>query len=230
LSPGPTGSSLGWNIIDNSNGDNLGVTFDFLNTLGETELLSSPRVTTMNQKPAVIADVTEEYFQIGLITQVVAIQGTQGTTSNTATSSFSQPILESFIFGYTLSVTPYIADNKVRLWLNPQVTEKLGEKTFVVNNTINGEPQSSILTFPTVGTQSVWTNVNVSDGDTLVLGGLITDKSIKEENKVPYLSKIPVIGFFFRGKSKQVDQGSLLIFVTPTIIDPSGSRYFAPAE
>jgi len=45
---------------------------------------------------------------------------------------------------------------------------------------------------------------------------------------VPYLGDIPVLGFFFRGKSREVSQSSLLIFVTPTIIDPSGARYFEP--
>jgi type IV pilus assembly protein PilQ len=58
----------------------------------------------------------------------------------------------------------------------------------------------------------------------------VTDRSTREQNNVPYLSKIPVVGFFFRGKSKQVSQASLLIFVTPTIIDPSGSRTFEPAQ
>ena len=227
LSPGPAGAALGWNIIDNSNGDNLSVTFEFLETLGETEVLSSPRVTTMNQKPAVIADITEEYFLIGLFRSVFFVTDTGTDSSPPLQNVIETPVIESFIFGYTLSVTPYISGDQVRLWLNPQVTDKTGvEKTFEVTSTINGEDSTTVLTFPTVRTQSVWTNVVVNDGDTLVLGGLITDRSTKEQNNVPYLSKIPFLGFFFRGKSTQISQSSLLIFVTPTIIDPSGSRTF----
>ena len=66
----------------------------------------------------------------------------------------------------------------------------------------------------------------VIDGDTIVLGGLIEDNTSRGEQRVPYISDIPVIGYFFRGKSKSVRQSSLLIFVTPTIIDRSGARYF----
>lgn len=229
FSPGPDGASIGWSIIDNANGTGVNVTFEFLNQLGETEVLSSPRVTTMNQKPAVIADITEEYFQIGLLQSIIFVQDT-GTDGSPPTQNLIQsPIIEAFIFGYTLSVTPYIAGDQVRLWLNPQVTDKTGvEKTFTFNTAVNGEPVTNNLTFPTVRTQSVWTNVIVSDGDTLVLGGLITDRTTKNESKVPYLGDIPVIGFFFRGKSREVSQSSLLIFVTPTIIDPSGARYFEP--
>jgi type IV pilus assembly protein PilQ len=179
----------------------------------------------------VIADITEEYFLIGLFSQVFFVTDT-GTDSSPPLQNVTQiPIIESFIFGYTLSVTPYVSGDQIRLWLNPQVTDKTGvEKTFEFTNVFNGEPQTTVLTFPTVRTQSVWTNVVVNDGDTLVLGGLVTDRSTREQNTVPYLSKIPVVGFFFRGKSKQVSQASLLIFVTPTIIDPSGSRTFEPAQ
>jgi len=67
----------------------------------------------------------------------------------------------------------------------------------------------------------------VHDGDTLVLGGLVQDKTIHNNQKMPYLADIPLIGFFFRGKSKEVSQSSLLIFVTPDIIDTTGARFFS---
>jgi len=79
---------------------------------------------------------------------------------------------------------------------------------------------------PNTSTQAVWTNVIVHDGDTLVLGGLVSDSTVKGLHKMPYLADIPVIGFFFRGKSRSVRQSSLLIFVTPTIIDTTGARFF----
>ena len=66
----------------------------------------------------------------------------------------------------------------------------------------------------------------MNDGDTLVLGGLVTDTTIQGEGRFPYLADIPLIGYFFRGKSAEVRQSSLLIFVTPDIIDTTGARYF----
>ena len=55
---------------------------------------------------------------------------------------------------------------------------------------------------------------------------LIQDRTLTGTHKLPYLSDIPFIGFFFRGKAKEVKQSSLLIFVTPEIIDSTGARFF----
>jgi general secretion pathway protein D len=134
---------------------------------------------------------------------------------------------EAFNFGITLSVTPQISgSDQVRLWLNPQVTTRGLEKSFTQRSVINGTEIEDTITLPNTTTQSVWTNVIVHDGDTLVLGGLVSDETIKGHHKMPYIADIPVLGFFFRGKSRQVKQSSLLIFVTPTIIDTTGARFF----
>jgi general secretion pathway protein D len=230
FSPGPGSVGLGVSIIDNANGDNLSVTFDAMDSVGEVELLSAPRVTTMNQKPAVIADFTEEYFQIGAtIDEFIVTQGTQTTATEPVLSRSVRPIIQSFLFGFSLSVTPYISGDQIRLWLNPQVINRAGTKQFQAIFGSADNSQNVAIELPTVNTQSVWTNVIVSDGDTLVLGGLVRDDTTKSVSKFPYLGDIPLIGFFFRGKSRSVNQSSLMIFVTPTIIDPSGARSFEPA-
>ncbi|MFP6596629.1 MAG: hypothetical protein VCC01_04170, partial [Candidatus Hydrogenedentota bacterium] len=97
---------------------------------------------------------------------------------------------------------------------------------FNITQLIGGSALTQPIRFPIFTTKSVWTNVIVYDGDTIVLGGLIEDSSARNELKVPYLANIPLIGYFFRGKSKTTVQSSLLIFVTPTIIDRSGARFF----
>ena len=109
------------------------------------------------------------------------------------------------------------------MWMNPTVTKIIGTKEFPVVSSFDTNDRVS---FPIYTTKSVWTNVIVLDGDTVVLGGLIEDNTNRNEERLPYVSDIPVIGYFFRGKSKSVTQSSLLIFVTPTIIDRSGARYF----
>lgn len=230
VNPGPPGNfRLVGSIFDNADGDQLRVAFEFLDSVGETELLSAPRVTTMNQKPAVIADITEEFFLVGVQTDAQVVTATGGDNAGTVINTFQTQILESFIFGFTLSVTPQIADNQVRLWLNPQVTNRQGVSEFTIQNNVGGATNENTIAIPIVRTQSVWTNVVVNDGDTLVLGGLVTDRTEKNETRFPYLADIPVLGFFFRGKSREVSQSSLLIFVTPTIIDPSGARSFEPS-
>jgi len=112
------------------------------------------------------------------------------------------------------------------LWLNPQVTTRGTEKKFTQTTVIDDQERISEFTLPSTSTQAVWTNVIVHDGDTLVLGGLVADQTVKGKQKLPYLADIPVLGSLFRGKHRQVRQSSLLIFVTPDIIDTTGARFF----
>jgi type II secretory pathway component GspD/PulD (secretin) len=173
----------------------------------------------MNQKPAMMADFTTQWFLTQVSNQQTTQIGQAGNTQNNATNvQFTQ-----FNDGIAFSVTPQISGNQVRLWMNPTVSDLIGEQSFLIP--VQGS-DPIVATFPIITTKSVWTNVIVFDGDTLVLGGLIEDTTAREEVRVPYLAGIPLIGYFFRGKSKTIRQNSLLIFVTPTIVDRSGARYF----
>ena len=212
-------------VLQNRDGDKLSVTFDYLNSLDESELLSAPRVTTMNRKPAVVADFQTEYFIGQIYTEVYTSGATLGGAPTTSVIQNPQPM--SFNFGIALSVTPQIRDNdQVRLWLNPEVRTRTGEKVFEQQSIIQGSEITNRLILPTTSWQAVWTNVIVHDGDTLVLGGLVQDRTVAGEQKMPYIADIPLIGFFFRGKSREVKQSSLLIFVTPDIVDSTGARFF----
>ncbi|MCX8064974.1 MAG: hypothetical protein N3G21_07360, partial [Candidatus Hydrogenedentes bacterium] len=218
--------SLITKIIDNADGDKLSVAFDYLNSLRESELLSAPRVTTMNRKPAVVADFQTEYYLTQVYNEVYLTEG--GFGGSQTQSVITQPQFSPFNFGIALSVTPQIRDNdQVRLWLNPEVRARIGEKKFTQKNVIGTSEVTTEIILPTTSWQAAWTNVIVHDGDTLVLGGLVQDKTIRSNQKMPYLADIPVLGFFFRGKSREVQQSSLLIFVTPDIIDTTGARFFS---
>ncbi|OQC04787.1 MAG: Type IV pilus biogenesis and competence protein PilQ precursor [Candidatus Hydrogenedentes bacterium ADurb.Bin101] len=226
----PSTFSILGNILENADGDKLSVTFDYLDGLEESELLSAPRVTTMNRKPAVIADFATEYFVSSVNTEVYNNLGYGLSTG--ATTSFVQNVTpQPYNFGIALSVTPQIRDNnQVRLWLNPEVRTKTGTKSFEQKQIISGQEIVNEINLPTTSWQAVWTNVIVHDGDTLVLGGLVQDQSSKTDHKMPYVADIPVIGFFFRGSKKEVKQSSLLIFVTPDIVDSTGARFFDVTE
>ncbi|MCC6153120.1 MAG: hypothetical protein IT367_05145 [Candidatus Hydrogenedentes bacterium] len=228
--PGPAGEfNLAYTILNNADGDKVSVVFDYLNSLAETELLSAPRVTTLNRKPAVIADILTQTFNTQVISTLLTSDNAFGGTGTVAASQ--QLVFQQFTFGITLSVTPQISGgNQVRLWLNPQVTAQVGQDEFVQRTVVNNEELTANIRFPRVSIQAVWTNVIVHDGDTLVLGGLINDNTTRANKKLPYLADIPVLGFFFRGKSTQIEQKSLLIFVTTDIIDPTGARFFEASE
>ena len=226
----PSTFSLMGSILSNADGDELSVTFDYLDGLDESELLSAPRVTTMNRKPAVIADFATEYFISSVNTQVLSYPGSS-VGGSPSTSFFQNITPQAYNFGIALSVTPQIRDNnQVRLWLNPEVRTRTGAKSFEQKQVIDGQEIVNEVNLPTTSWQAVWTNVIVHDGDTLVLGGLVQDQSSRAERKLPYLADIPVIGFFFRGSTREVKQSSLLIFVTPDIIDSTGARFFDVTE
>jgi type IV pilus assembly protein PilQ len=71
---------------------------------------------------------------------------------------------------------------------------------------------------PTVTRRSADTHLVVNNGETVVLGGIITKSESQSESGVPFLSDIPVIGWLFKKKSKQENETELMIFITPTVI------------
>ena len=74
------------------------------------------------------------------------------------------------------------------------------------------------------------TSAIVWDGQTVVLGGLITENVTKLKDKVPLLGDLPLVGRLFRSESSSTSKKNLMIFVTPTIIDPAGNRFHTEDE
>ena len=87
-----------------------------------------------------------------------------------------------------------------------------------------GEPLTAELPLPHFREREVVTTCNVWDGQTVVLGGLIGETITKINDKVPMLGDLPLVGKLFQSQSSDATKENLLIFVTPTIIDPAGNR------
>ena len=83
---------------------------------------------------------------------------------------------------------------------------------------------TQITPLPIFRLRQVVTSAIVWDGQTVVLGGLLLDETTKTKDKVPFLGDMPFLGRLFRSESTQSKKTSLVIFVTPTIIDPAGNR------
>src|SRR5262249_30862878 len=86
-----------------------------------------------------------------------------------------------------------------------------------------GTPLTARLPLPRFRVRQVLTSAIVWDGQTVMLGGLIAEDVSKQKDKVPFLGDIPVLGRLFRSESSQTTKKNLVIFVTPTIIDPAGN-------
>jgi type IV pilus assembly protein PilQ len=151
-------------------------------------VVSSPRVITANQKEAVIEQGTEIPYQ-------------QSASSGATTIAFKKAVL-------SLKVTPQITpDNRIILDLDVK-KDTIG--TVVVS--------SGGVNVPAIDTQEITTQVLVNDGQTVVLGGILSTTSRDQSTKVPYLGDIPVLGNLFKQTTKIDDKDELLIFVTPKII------------
>jgi general secretion pathway protein D len=94
----------------------------------------------------------------------------------------------------------------------------------------NQNSLSSPIPAPHFRNRQVVTSAIVWDGQTIVLGGLISEDVTKVKDKVPVLGDLPLLGRFFRSEASQTRKKNLVIFVTPTIIDPAGHRLHSEEE
>ncbi|MBI5882734.1 MAG: type IV pilus secretin PilQ [Elusimicrobia bacterium] len=161
---------------------------------GRLKVLSDPKIATLNNKTAVI-NVTDQ------IPYDVSTLSANGTVSRN---------IAFIAMGITLSVTPIISadESRITLDINPEVSNPSGS-----SGSVSGAPSTS--------RKSVKTMVIVKDGETVVIGGLITDRKDTNINKIPILGDIPVLGWLFKKKFESRTRVELLIFVTPRVIKDS---------
>jgi general secretion pathway protein D len=149
---------------------------------------------------------------------------------------FLQPVPEAFELGPVLDVIPCVLSDGVtiNLTLIPTMMDFVGyDDPSTVLSSSGALPTGTILVptvLPRFRVRQVITTVNVWDGQTVVLGGLITENVSKIKDKVPMLGDLPVVGRLFRSESSTSSKRNLMIFVTPTIIDPAGNRAHSPEE
>ncbi len=168
-------------------------------------MLSSPRVTAINNQKAVIKVGQDEYF----VTNITNSTTTAGTDIQNNPSITLQP----FFSGIALDVTPQIDQNgQVILHIHPSVTETAEQtKTIQLSNDKVVLPlaQSNIRESDTV--------IKASNGEIVVIGGLMQTVISDTESGVPGLRSIPLLGNLFMSKSK-TEKKELVILLKPTVV------------
>lgn len=212
---------------------------------GGADLLSAPEVTTMSGRQAQIKVVDIQYIVTDLDTDQTAAGTTTtalGTTGGGGgIGSLIVPIAEPFELGPVLDVVPYVnADGyTIQMTLLPTLKEFLGYDdpgAFVAQvqgASANGASPNALTEptpLPKFRLRQVATTAMVWDGQTVVLGGLISEKVQKQKDKVPVLGDLPFFGRFFRSESNTSSKKNLVIFVTPRLIDPAGNPLHADDE
>ncbi len=177
---------------------NFSATLALLNEDSDAEFLANPRVVTADNQQAKI-----EVLRNQPVPQL-------NFNEQTATAVFGG--FQDKTFGNTLIVRPSInKDNFITLSVKPEISNKVADFHF----TFNGAD----VTSPIIDKRTLDSNVLIKSGDTLALGGLISDQTSKSRTKVPFLGDIPVLGYAFQSHDNERHKRNLLIFVTPTIID-----------
>ena len=143
-----------------------------------------------------------------------------------------QPIPAQIPFGPVLDVIPYVSADgySIQMSIVPTLTEFLG---YDLENsrqfqTVVGTSPVQPTPLPGFRVRQITTSAIVWDGQTVVLGGLIAENVSKTKDKVPILGDIPLVGRLFRSESSSSTKKNLVVFVTPTIIDPAGNRVYTP--
>jgi len=179
---------------------------ELLQTQGDVKVLSSPRVSTVNNQKAVIKVGGDEYFVTGV--------SSSSTDSATGTTSTPDIELESFFSGIALDVTPQIDEyDNIILHIHPTISEvSQRSKTF----TIGDQSFSLPLAFSTV--QESDNIVRAQSGQMVVIGGLMKDGTSNQNAIVPFLGKIPLLGALFKHKRVTRQKQELVILLKPTVV------------
>jgi general secretion pathway protein D len=168
-----------------------------------------------------------------LLIGVGAVETVRAQSIAPGTSSIT-PITQAIETGPILDVVPYVLSDgyTINLTLIPSLTEFNGYVTppNVANVTGGLNVVQLPVILPDFTVKQVLTTVNVWDGQTVVLGGLISSSTQNEIDKVPVIGDIPFLGRLFQSSTKTAVKNNLMIFVTATIVDPAGNRVHSEDE
>jgi len=205
------------------------------------DLLSAPKVTTVSGRQTHMEAVDIRSIVVGNQTQFAtgggAATGTGVGAVGGGIGAGFQPQTTPVPLGPVLDVIPYVSADgySVQMTIIPQITEFLGYDretaqlfvpTIIIAATGGQSPSPPLvsqLPLPIFRSRQVVTSCNVWDGQTVVLGGLLTENVTKHKDKVPVLGDLPFLGRLFRSESSKTQKKNLIIFVTPRIIDPAGN-------
>ena len=184
-----------------------------LSSQGSVQVLSSPRIATVNNQKAVIKVGSDEF----LVTEIRVDQNNNVNSNNTTNTDVE---LTPFFSGIALDVTPQIGeDGRVILHVHPSISE-VTDQTKVVS--LGDRDLTLPLARSTIReTDSV---ISAYSGQVVVIGGLISDTSQIDRVGVPVLGRLPVVGNAFSQKSETKTKSELVILIRPIIASPENMR------
>lgn len=196
-----TGTTAQW-AFGTLNFSSFQAVLHMLDTRSDTKTISNPRMVTLNNQEATIHIGESLYVP----------QWQESTT--TGSPVFSGLIKTDLDTGIKLKVTPHVNSREdIVVDLEPEVSS-LGTKTALLT-TSGGD---DVFAWP-VSVRTAKTQVMIKDSETIAIGGLMKEQTVKVRNKVPFLGDIPLLGHIFRYSEDRIDTKDLLIFITVKLIE-----------
>lgn len=194
-------------------GANFAALLSFLETQGDVQVLSSPRIATINNQKAVLKVGTDEFFVTGISSNTTASTG--------ATTTSPEVTLQPFFSGIALDVTPQIdKDDNIILHMHPSISQ-----VTTVNKQLNLGGISGAINLPLASSNVSETDsiVRTHDGRVIAIGGLMTESSISNKSKVPGLGDLKGVGNAFRQKGSTSSKTELVILLKATVVQGQDS-------
>jgi MSHA biogenesis protein MshL len=186
---------------------NFATLFNFLETQGALQVLSSPRIATLNNQKAVLKVGTDEFF----VTSVTS----NTTTSGTSTTQSPTITVSPFFSGIALDVTPQIDENnQIILHVHPSVSTVV-EKTKTLDLGTAGNFRLPLASSSISESDAI---VRVTDGNIVAIGGLMKQSNTDDRSQVPGLGDVPVVGNLFKNTARTTTKSELVILIKPTVI------------
>lgn len=185
---------------------NIAASINLLEQFGKTAVLSSPKLMVLNNQTAVLKVVDNlVYFTVKSQQSQGAVGG--GILSTVETTAHTVPV------GVVMTVTPQINNTgNVNINVRPTVSRVVSYKA---------DPNPNLTTeslIPEIQVREMESMLQIASGNTAVLGGLMQDEAVNNTDKVPGVSKVPVVGKVFTGKNDASRKTELVIFLRPTVI------------
>ncbi len=194
------------NIINIKDQVKLNEVIKFLQTQGDVNSISNPKVLTLNNQPALITAGTEYFYKL---TSTQTLAGGSGTGAQSSSEN-----IQSVFSGVLLRITPEISDDKtITLKINPSLSE--------TTTNISSQDNSRRTMPPDLNRRQLSSVVTVKDGNRIILGGLINTKNTLKSNKIPLLGDIPIVNYLFKYEERIKQVEELVIIIEPHIIHKS---------
>ncbi|KQQ40319.1 type II and III secretion system protein [Duganella sp. Leaf126] len=190
---------------------NLSAAIQLLESFGKVKVLSSPKISVMNNQTALLKVVDNNVFFTLKVTPAVL-----GTNGNPISQAVYESKLETVPVGFVMSVTPQIADNdEVTINVRPTITRIVG----YVNDPNPALADAKVVSqVPVIQARELESLMKVPSGQIAVMGGLMQDSVDNRKDGVPVLSSMPVIGDLFSYRNETSTKTELVIFMRPIVI------------